>query len=173
MNGSQKRVLLGRIAGAHGVRGEVLINSYTSTPEHITAYGPLTDETGTRSVTVTVVRVTAKGVIARLDGVVDRTAADALRGVRLYVERDRLPEPGPSEFYHADLIGLMAVSPEGTTIGRVVALQNFGAGDLLEIQPESARETELVPFTEAFVPEVDIAGGRLVIAMPSASEETE
>ncbi|HZA01985.1 MAG TPA: ribosome maturation factor RimM [Hyphomicrobiaceae bacterium] len=173
MNGSQKRILLGHIAGAHGVRGEVLINSYTSTPEDIAAYGPLTDESGTRAFAVTVVRVTNKGVVARLDGITDRAAAETLRGLRLYLERDRLPETRSNEFYYADLIGLAAVSPDGETIGRVVDLQNYGAGDLLEIQVESSRETELVPFTKAFVREVDMAGGRLVIAMPSANTDTE
>ena len=173
MNGSQKRILLGHIAGAHGVRGEVLINSYTSTPEDIAAYGPLTDESGTRAFAVTVVRVTNKGVVARLGGITDRAAAETLRGLRLYLERDRLPETRSNEFYYADLIGLAAVSPDGETIGRVVDLQNYGAGDLLEIQVESSRETELVPFTKAFVREVDMAGGRLVIAMPSANTDTE
>jgi 16S rRNA processing protein RimM len=165
------RVLLGHIVCAHGVRGEVLIKSYTSAPEDIASYGPLTDETSDRALAITLVRVTAKGVVARLDNVTDRTAADMLKGLRLYVERDQLPETGSSEFYHADLIGLTAVSPEGATIGRLVALQNYGAGDLLEIQLESSRETKLVPFTSAFVPEVDVASGRVVIAMPSASEE--
>jgi 16S rRNA processing protein RimM len=173
MNGSQTRILLGHIAGAHGVRGAVLINTYTSTPKDIAAYGPLTDESGTRAFAVTVVRVTKKGVVARLDGVTDRTAAEALRGLRLYVERDRLPETETNEFYYADLVGLAAVSPDGKTIGRVVALQNYGAGDLLEIQAEGSRETEFVPFTKAFVPEVDIVRGSLVIAMPPANTETE
>jgi 16S rRNA processing protein RimM len=167
------RALLGQIVGAHGVRGHVLVKSYTGAPEDLAAYGPLTDEPGARAFAITVVRVTAKGVVARVEGVTDRTAAEALKGVRLYVERDQLPDTGPGEFYHADLIGLTALSPDGKAIGRVVALHNYGAGDLLEIRPENSRETELVPFTTAFVPEVDIANGRVVIAMPSANEETE
>ena len=167
----KRRVLLGHIICAHGVRGEVLIKSYTGAPQDIASYGPLTDETGGRPLAVSLVRVTAKGVVARIDGVKDRTAAEALKGMGLYVERDQLPETGPSEYYHADLIGLPAVAPDGTTIGQVVALHNYGAGDLLEIQLEGSREAELVPFTHAFVPEVDIAGGRIVIAMPSVSEE--
>jgi 16S rRNA processing protein RimM len=169
----QRGVLLGHIAGAHGVCGEVLIKSYTDPPEHIAAYGPLTDETGTRAFTIKIVRVTAKGVVARLEGVTDRTAAEALKGLRLYVGREQLPEAGIDEFYHADLIGLTAVSPEGKTVGTVVALQNYGAGDLLEIRLEGSRRTELVPFTNAFVPDVDIAGGRVVIAQPTAGAETE
>jgi 16S rRNA processing protein RimM len=166
-------VLLGHIAGAHGVRGEVLIKSYAATPEDIAAYGPLTDETGSRAVSIKVLRVTAKGVIARVDGVVDRTAAEALKGMRLYVERNKLPETGTDEFYHTDLIGLMAVSLEGKAIGEVVSLRNYGAGDLLEVRLAGSRETELVPFTTAFVSDVDIAGGRVVIAMAPASAERE
>jgi 16S rRNA processing protein RimM len=167
-------VLLGHIAGAHGLRGEVLIKSYTAAPEDIAAYGPLSDETGARAFSVKVLRVTAKGVVARLDGVADRTAAEALKGMRLYVERDKLPDTGTNEYYHTDLIGLVAVSPEGTTIGEVVSLQNYGAGDLLEVRLSGSRETELVPFTSAFVIDVDIAGGHVVIAMaPAAGAETE
>jgi 16S rRNA processing protein RimM len=169
----KRRVLIGHIVGAHGVRGEVLIKSYTAAPQDIASYGPLTDETSGRALAITLVRVTAKGVVARVNGVTDRAAAETLKGLRLYVERDQLPEPAPGEYYHADLIGLPAASPDGTTIGQVVALHNYGAGDLLEIQLESSRETELVPFTHAFVPEVDVAGGRVVIALPSTSEEAE
>src|SRR5918999_5656085 len=132
MSSGHKRILLGHVAGAHGVRGEVLINSYTAAPEDIATYGRITDETGTRALAIMAVRVTAKGVVARIDGVKDRTAAEALKGMGLYVERDQLPETGPSEYYHADLIGLPAVAPDGTTIGQVVALHNYGAGDLLE-----------------------------------------
>jgi 16S rRNA processing protein RimM len=167
------RVLLGHVAGAHGVRGEVLLSSYTAAPEDIAAYGRLTDETGARDFAITAVRVTAKGVVARLEGVADRTAAEALKGVRLYVERDQLPETGTNEFYHADLIGLTAVSPEGKTIGNVVAVQNYGASDLLEVRLEGSRKTELVPFTNAFVPTVEIGEGRVVIALPSATVEEE
>jgi 16S rRNA processing protein RimM len=166
-------VLLGHIAGAHGVRGEVLVKSYTAAPEDIAAYGPLTDETGTRAFSIKVLRVIPKGVVVRLDGVADRTAAEALKGMRLYVERDKLPDTGTDEYYHTDLIGLTAVSPEGKAVGQVVGLHNYGAGDLLEIRLEGSRQAELVPFTNTIVPSVDIAGGRVVIAMPSASAETE
>jgi 16S rRNA processing protein RimM len=166
-------VLLGHIAGAHGVRGEVLIKSYTAAPEDIAAYGPLADETGTRAFSIKVLRLTAKGVVARLDGVADRAAAEALKGLRLYVERDKLPDTRANEFYHTDLIGLAAVTPEGNPIGEVVALHNYGAGDLLEVRLSSSHETEFVPFTSEFVPDVDIAGGRVVIAMPTAGAETE
>ena len=175
MTGSPKsaRILLGRIAGAHGIRGEVVIHAYTVTPESISAYGPLFDRAGERSFEIANARATAKGVVARLKGIGDRTAAEALKGVELYVDRDRLPAAAEGEFYHVDLIGLAAVDPEGRQIGEIVAVQNFGAGDLLEIRLVGSGKTELVPFTEATVPEVNIAAGRAVVAMPAASNEEE
>jgi 16S rRNA processing protein RimM len=175
VTGSPKsaRILLGRISGAHGIRGEVVIHAYTMAPESIGAYGPLFDKDGARSFEITSARATPKGVVARLKGVGDRTAAEALKGVELYVDRDRLPAAAEGEFYHADLVGLAAVDPQGTQIGEIVAVQNFGAGDLLEIRLAGLGNTELVPFTEATVPEVDIPAGRAVVAMPAASNEEE
>ncbi len=175
MTGSPKppRIILGRIAGAHGIRGEVVIHAYTVAPEDIRAYGPLFDKAGGRSFEIANARVTAKGVVARLKGVGDRTAAEALKGVELYVDRDRLPAANEGEFYHADLIGLAAVDPTGKCIGEIVAVQNFGAGDLLEIRLAGSGKTELIPFTDATVPEVDIAAGRVVVAMPAASDGEE
>ncbi len=116
---------------------------------------------------------TKGGVVARLEGVSDRNAAEALKGVELYVDRDKLPAAAEGEFYHADLIGLAAVDPQGKRLGEIVAVQNYGAGDLLEIRLTGAGKTELVPFTEATVPEVDIAAGRVVVAMPAASGDEE
>ena len=175
MTGSLKsaHILLGRISGAHGIRGEVVIHAYTLAPENIGAYGPLFDRTNARSFEITSARATPKGVVARLKGIGDRTAAEALKGVELYVDRDRLPAAAEGEFYHADLIGLAAVDTEGTQIGEIVAVQNFGAGDLLEIRLAGSGKTEFVPFTEATVPEVDIAAGRAVVAMPAASDDEE
>lgn len=169
------RVLLGRIAGAHGIRGEVVIHAYTQAPENIGAYGALIDAGAARQFKIKVVRVTPKGVIARIAGVADRNAAEALKGVELYVDRARLPAASDGEFYHADLIGLTAVDPEGKTIGAIIAVQNFGAGDLLEIRLADKLKTELVPFTDTHAPEVDVAGGRIVVALPSflASDEDE
>jgi 16S rRNA processing protein RimM len=164
---AKRRILLGRIAGAHGVRGEVLIQTYTGAPEDIGAYGPLFDEDGTRSFLIEGVRVTAKGVVARIAGIGSRTCAEALRGVELYVERDRLPPAAAGEFYHADLIGLAAVDADGQAIGEVVSVHNYGAGDLLEIRLAGSGESELVPFTEAFVPQIDVAAKRAVLIMPA------
>ena len=136
-------------------------------------YGPLLDASGARTFEIRIVRATPKGVVARLAGIGDRNAAEALKGVELYIARDRLPASAEGEFYHADLIGLAAVDPEGKPIGRVVTVQNYGAGDLLEIRLAGSGKTEFVPFTEATVPEVDIAAGRVVVVIPAASGDDE
>jgi 16S rRNA processing protein RimM len=170
---TRRRILLGHISAAHGIRGEVLIRSYAAAPEDIARYGALSDEAGQRTFNITVRRVTEKGVIVRIEGVRDRTAAEALKGTRLYVDRDRLPATGANEFYQADLVGLAAVSPAGDVIGEVVGVENYGAGDLLEIRLAGRDETELVPFTDAFVPKVDVAAGRLTVVMPEAGDEDE
>jgi 16S rRNA processing protein RimM len=168
-----RRILLGRIAGAHGIRGEVLIHSYADVPEDIGAYGPLSDAAGARSFEIESARATSKGVVARLEGVRDRNAAEALKGTELYVDRNRLPDAGEDAFYHADLVGLAAVDAGGTTIGTIVAVQNFGAGDLLEIRLAGTGRTELIPFTEATVPSIDIAAGRAVVVPPPSTGDEE
>ena len=165
------RVLLGRIAGAHGIRGEVLVYTYTEAPENIGAYGALFDASGERQFKLKVVRVTPKGVIARVAGIEDRNAAEALKGIELYLERARLPAAAEGEFYYADLVGLTAVDVDGKTVGKVVTVQNFGAGDLLEIRLTGSSKTELVPFRDAFVPEVDLVARRVVVVLPSASPD--
>ncbi|MDX2156408.1 MAG: ribosome maturation factor RimM [Hyphomicrobiaceae bacterium] len=165
------RVLLGRITGAHGIRGDIVVHAFTAQPGDIAAYGPLEDSLATRRLTLKVLRVTEKGVIARVEGVADRTTAEALKGTELWVARDRLPETDAGEFYHADLIGLVAEAPDGTLIGRITTVQNYGAGDLLEIRLEGSRRTELVPFTDAFVPQVNVAGGKAVVIMPTAGDD--
>ena len=164
------RILLGRIAGAHGIRGEVLIKTFTAAPEAIGSYGPLSDASGARTFKVESARATPKGVVARLQGVADRNAAEALKGVELYIARDRLPPAAEGEFYHADLIGLAAVDAEGKPVGEIIAVQNFGAGDLLEIRLAGSGKTELVPFTDDAVPEVDIAARRVVVVLPGTDE---
>jgi len=165
------RILLGRIAGAHGIRGEVLIKTFTAAPENIGAYGPLSDESGTRMFKVETARATPKGVVARIQDIADRNGAEALKGVMLYIERERLPAAAEGEFYHADLVGLQAVDGGGKAIGEIVAVQNFGAGDLLEIRLAGSSRTELVPFTDAAVPEVDIAARRIVVVLPSETPD--
>jgi 16S rRNA processing protein RimM len=164
-----KRILVGAIAGAHGVRGEVRIKSFTANPCAIGRYGPVEDETGARSFKLTVRGETKGLVIARLDGVADRDQAEALKGLRLYVPRAKLPRPKRGEWYVADLIGLAAQDEGGTPLGRVKSVQNFGAGDVIELERADGT-TEFLPFTRAVVPEVDIEGGKVVIAPPEEIE---
>jgi 16S rRNA processing protein RimM len=170
--GVGKRVLLGRIAGTHGIRGEVVIRAFTERPEDIAGYGPLSDG-GSRTFQIEAARATAKGVVARLRGVADRNAAEALKGTELFVDRHRLPAVEDGAFYHADLIGLAIVDPDGRPLGEIVAVHNYGAGDLLEVRLAESGRTEFVAFTEAFVPEVDVAGGRAVVRLPNADEVEE
>lgn len=162
----EPRVCVGRIGGAHGIQGWVRVQSYTADPADIGSYGLLSDESGERRLKVTVKRMAKGSVIAAIDGVTDRNAAEALAGLRLYVDRASLPAAETDEFYRADLIGLEAVLADGSPFGRVVAVEDYGAGDILEIRPPQGPSV-LVPFTEAVVPQVDIAGGRLVIDPPA------
>lgn len=166
MAGGEQRVCLGQIGAAHGVRGEVRLRSFTAEPEAITRYGPLLTEDG-RVVEIEAMRPAKDHFVARLAGVGDRDAAERLVNVRLYVPRERLPElEADDEYYFADLIGLAVVDRGGARRGTVVAVHNFGAGDLIEVAPEGGGKTELLPFTASAVPDVDIAGGRLVIDPP-------
>jgi 16S rRNA processing protein RimM len=160
------RILLGRIAGAHGLKGEVLIQSFAAVPESLAAYGPLSDAAGGQHFTILHAKPTPRGVVARLAGIADRAAAEGLKGMELYVARERLPPPAEDEFYHADLIGLLAVDAEGRAFGRIAAIHNFGAGDLIEIALAGSGKTELLPFTEATVPSLDLAAGRAVVVLP-------
>ncbi|WP_414464303.1 ribosome maturation factor RimM [Hyphomicrobium sp. B1] len=167
-----RRILVGEITGAHGIRGDVLVRSYTETPDAIAAYGPLTDASGKKSYSLRVVRVTSKGIVARVAGVEDRNGAEPLRGTKLYIERSKLPETGETEFYHADLIGLRAVAADGSALGKIVSVQNFGAGDLLELKPLEG-ETEFIPFEDRWVPSVDLDAGMLIINRPAVTVDDD
>jgi 16S rRNA processing protein RimM len=171
--GGQRHILLGQITGAHGIRGDVIVRTYTGDPADIASYGPLTDSKGQQPLTLTVVRVSEKGVVARIKGVADRNAAEALRGRELYVLRDALPATDEAEFYHADLIGLTAYTADQSLYGNVVAVQNFGAGDLLEIRLEAGKDIEFIPFTNACVPDVDLRAGRLTVVPPIMTGDPE
>lgn len=173
MTNKLRRVLLGEIGAAHGIRGDVSVKTYTANPQDIAAYGPLTDEHGRRTFELKVVRVTPKGLIVRVKGVDDRTTVETLRNIKLYVERERLPAAADGEFYHEDLIGLRAVAPGGMALGTIVAVQNYGAGDMIEIRREGGTATELIPFTNACVPEVDLARGEAVVILPELVGEEE
>jgi 16S rRNA processing protein RimM len=160
------RILLGHISDAQGIKGEVVVHTHTADPEAIGSYGPLADAEGKRTFNLAVLRATKRGVVCRIAGVTDRTQAEALRGTELYVARGQLPKPEENEFYHADLVGLQAVDEGGQLVGTVVAIQNFGADDLIEIRVAGSNQTEFLPFTKRCVPEIDIAGGRIVIVPP-------
>ncbi|MGB7097345.1 MAG: ribosome maturation factor RimM [Xanthobacteraceae bacterium] len=158
------RVCLGQIGAAHGLGGEVRLRSFTSDPQAIAGYGPLETEDG-RIFEIEAMRPAKDHFVARLSGICDRNAAEQLTNVKLYVPRERLPKPDEAdEFYHADLIGLTALDPGGRRLGTVIAIHNFGAGDLIEVRPQSGGKTELIPFDAAHVPVVDVAAGRIVIS---------
>lgn len=162
----QDRVCVGAIAGSFGVRGEVRLKSFCAVPQDVAAYGPLTSEDGTQRFEVTVTGQIKNGLSARLSGVATKEQADALRGVQLYAPREALPALPDDEFYHADLIGLEVADTGGTVLGRVKAVLNHGASDLLEVHAPDLSATVLVPFTHEIVPTVDLAAGRIVIDPP-------
>ena len=161
-----ERICVAQIGGAHGLRGDVKLKSFTADPMAVKDYGPLTTEDGAASFEIEALRAAKGHLVARFRGVSDRSAAERLAHLMLFVPRDRLPPPSADEFYHADLIGLCAVTADGTEIGTVAAIHDFGAGDILELRPQAGGATIMVPFTAAFVPRVDIAGRRIVVAPP-------
>jgi 16S rRNA processing protein RimM len=161
------RICLGQIGAPHGVRGEVRLRSFTANPDAIAGYGPLETEDG-HVVKIESLRRAKDHFVARLAGISDREAAERMTNVKLYVLRERLPPPDHAdEFYHADLIGLAAVDRGGSNLGIVIAIHNFGAGDLIEIKPASGGVTKILRFDEATVPVVDLAAGRLVVELPA------
>jgi 16S rRNA processing protein RimM len=160
------RICVAQIGAAHGVRGEVRLWSYTGDPMAVASYGPLESEDGRQRFTIEGLRPAKDHLVARLAGVGDRTAAEKLTNTKLYVSRDRLPPVDDDEtFYHADLIGLAAVTPDGASLGTVTAIHNFGAGDLIEIKPDSG-EALLIAFTSTAVPEIDMKARRMVVVPP-------
>ena len=163
-------ICVGAIAGAFGVNGEVRLKSFCSEPTDIASYGPLTTEDGSRSFQITLTRPVAGGLGARIAGITSKEAADALRGTSLFVPRDRLPALPDDEFYHADLIGLSAFDTGGELLGKVTAIHNHGAGDIIEISPTRHKSALLLPFTKTIVPNVDLAAGRLIVDLPEEIE---
>jgi 16S rRNA processing protein RimM len=164
-----ERICVAKIGAAHGVRGEVRLWTFTEDPLAVTHYGPLSTKDGARQFEVTKARAAKDHLVATLKGVTDRAAAEKLNGLELYIARDQLPDTDDDEYYHADLIGLAAQTIAGEPLGRVIAMHNFGAGDIIEIAPP-AGSTLLLPFTNAVVPTVDIAGGRVLIELPAEIE---
>ena len=162
-------VLLGVVIGAQGLKGEVKVKTFTEAPEKLGAYGPLHAKDG-RTFVVANARASKEGAIVQFEGVADRNAAESLKGIELYIARSALPPGEEHEFYHADLIGLRAEDTEGRAIGKVIALHNFGAGDVIEMERKDGGGTVLMPFTREIVPTIDVAEGRIVIAAPEEVE---
>lgn len=162
-------ICVGVLAGSFGVRGEVRLKSFTADPEAVADYNPLCTEDGAQSFDVALIRPVKGGFATRLSGILTKEQADALKGVKLYAPRDRLPSLPDDEFYHADLIGLDVYDTGGVQIGKVKSVMNHGAGDLLEIQGPNLKSTVLLPFTLAVVPTVDLGSGRIVVDPPEGT----
>jgi 16S rRNA processing protein RimM len=163
---SALQICVARIGAAHGVRGAVKLWTFTEDPLAVKRYGPLRTKDGTRQFEVATAREANGHLVATLKGVATREEAERLNGIELYIAREKLPDTDEDEYYHADLIGLAAVTAANEPIGRVIAIHNFGAGDIIEIAPPHGA-TMLLPFTNAVVPTVDLAGGRVVIELPA------
>jgi 16S rRNA processing protein RimM len=158
-------ICVAQFGAAHGVRGEITLRSFTQQPADFSRYGPLSTKDGARTFEITHSRAAKDHFIVRVAGVDDRDAAQALRNVELYVARDKLPPPSDDEFYHADLIGLAAATSDGTALGAVSAIYNFGAGDMIEIRPATG-DALLVPFTRTVVPAIDFAARSITVDPP-------
>jgi 16S rRNA processing protein RimM len=166
------QICIARIGAAHGVRGAVKLWTFTEDPLAVKHYGPLVTKDGARQFEVTDAREAKGHLVVTLKGVATREDAERLNGVELYIAREKLPATDENEYYHADLIGLAAVTPANEPLGRVIAIHNFGAGDIIEIAPPHGA-TMLLPFTNAVVPSVDLASGRVVIELPEEIEGRE
>lgn len=174
MADTSARILMGKIGAAHGIKGEVRITSHTQDPEAIASYGPLDTDRPGLTITIEAARLNKTVLVARIKGIKDRNAAEALNGVSLFVDRERLPDTeDEDDFYHADLIGLDARLDTGVSIGKVLALHNYGAGDLIEIADTRSGDTFLYPFTKAVVPTIRVAEGFLVISPPLDADPGE
>ena len=158
-------VLLARIGAAHGIRGEVRVKSFGDDPLSFTDYGTLKTKDGARSFDVERARIQKTVVVTKFAGIDDRNAAEELNGVDLYVDRDQLPEPEDDEFYHSDLIGLQILDQAGEMLGKILAVHDFGAGDLIEVRPPRGRSF-YIPFTMEFVPEIDLNAGIVRCDLP-------
>ncbi|MGB8038497.1 MAG: ribosome maturation factor RimM [Pseudolabrys sp.] len=165
------RICVARIGAAHGVRGEVKLWSFTEDPAAVAQYGPLETQDGTRCFEIEALRAAKDHFVARIAGVNDRDAAEKLRNIELYIPRARLPKIEEADtFYHADLVGLDAVTPDGARVGTVHALHNFGAGDIIEIAPDGGGEPLMLPFNETTVPKIDVAARQVVVVPPAETE---
>ena len=165
------RICVARIGAAHGVRGEVKLWSFTEDPAAVAHYGPLETQDGTRCFEIETMRAAKDHFVARIAGVNDRDAAEKLRNIELYIPRARLPKIEEADtFYHADLVGLDAITPDGARVGTVHALHNFGAGDIIEIAPAGGGDPLMLPFNETTVPKIDVAARQIVVVPPAETE---
>ena len=165
------RICVARIGAAHGVRGEVKLWSFTEDPAAVAHYGPLETQDGTRCFEIEALRAAKDHFVARIAGVNDRDAAEKLRNIELYIPRARLPTiEEAATFYHADLVGLDAITPDGARVGTVHALHNFGAGDIIEIAPAEGGDPLMLPFNETTVPKIDVAARQVVVVPPVETE---
>ena len=163
---SDDQICVGSIGGAYGVQGDARIKSFCAEPTAIADYGPLASEDGTRTFSLTLLRPIKNGFSVRIDGVTTKEQADALKGVKLYVDRDALPALPDDEYYHTDLVGLTVLDTGGEELGKVHAVHNHGASDVLEIRLPGSSATALLPFTLDAVPTVDLASGRIIADPP-------
>ncbi len=171
MSAPDRLVLVGVFGAPQGVRGELRLKSYTGAPKAIAAYGSLHDANGANVFALERLRgLKGDTLVVKVRGVETRDAAAMLTGVEIFARRDRLPEPSEDEFYYDDLVGLAAVTREGESIGRVAAISNYGAGDILEIAPDGGGESILLPFTRAVAPKIDFEAGRIVVEPPDEIE---
>jgi 16S rRNA processing protein RimM len=174
MTNKSKAIFVGQIGAAHGIKGAVRVATHTQDPLAIASYGPLETDRPGLTITLSKLRLHKNVVVAHIKGISDRTAAESLNGVSLFIDRDKLPETeDEDDFYHTDLLGLEARLESGVVLGTVSALPNFGAGDLIEIRDPQSGDTYLYPFTKAVVPTVNLAEGYLTIVVPLDAEEGE
>ena len=165
MGAPRDQVLVGVIVGAHGIKGEVKLKSFTSEPLSINRYGPLQSASG-QQFEITKLKAAKDDFIASLKRVNDRNEAEALKGVELFVAREKLPQLKSHETYAHDLMGLDVMLENGSPLGKLVGVPNYGAGDLLEVAVEGSAETVLIPFTNAYVPQDDFSNGKIIVNLP-------
>ena len=173
MSTDSKLILVGQIAGGFGVKGEVRVTAWTAEPMALLRYGVLLRADGTPGLTLISARPEKTAVVGRAKEIATKEQADAMRGLKLFIPRDKLPEPEEDEFYLTDLVGLEARDPEGLVLGTVKSVQNFGADDILEIAPAAGGPTWYLPFTRDAVPDLHIADGWLLAVKPTEIGERE
>lgn len=165
----ENHICVGAFSGSYGVNGEVRLKSFCADPEAIADYSPLTTDDGKRSYGISLTRSIKGALVAKVDGITNKEDADTLKGIRLFAKRDQLPALPDDEFYYTDLVGLTVLDTGGTVLGKVHAVQNHGASDLLEVIVSGSSATVLLPFTNEVVPTVDLTAGRIIVDPPEGA----